>query len=225
MSRPILLGHRGARSHAPENTFAAFDLALAHGCDGFEFDVRCTSDGRGVICHDPRLRRMAVAQTAFEKFRARNASVPCLPEVLERYAGRAFLDIELKVAGAEDELLDALRRWPPQRGYFVSSFLPEVLRDLRRRDADLPLGFIARRADLLKLWRNIDAEYIVPHWKLASERLLGELRDAGKKIFIWTVNDRRALPRFAELEVDGIISDKTELLGHVLPQMERRGTT
>ena len=51
--RPLLLGHRGARRVAPENTFFAFDKALRAGCDGFEFDVRLSSDGRGVVCHDP----------------------------------------------------------------------------------------------------------------------------------------------------------------------------
>ena len=216
MSRPLLLGHRGARRHAPENTFAAFDLALAHGCDGFEFDVRCTADGRGVICHDPRVGRTIVARAPFDKLRAREESMPCLSEVIERYAERAFLDIELKIAGAEDELLESLRRWPPRRGYFVSSFQPEILRDLRRRDPRLPLGFIARKAGLLRLWPDLDVEYVVPHCRLVSAGLVRELRDAGKKVFIWTVNDRRAMPRFA---VDGIISDNTELLGNVLQKM------
>lgn len=219
MKRPLLLGHRGARRSAPENTLAAFDLALAHGCDGFEFDVRCTSDGRGVICHDPKLGRMTVARTLLDKLRAREAGVPCLPEVLERYADRAFFDIELKVAGAEDELLAALRRWPPQRGYFVSSFLPEILRELRRRDPHVPLGLIARKADLLRLWPSLDVDYLVPHCRLVSAGLVRQLRDAGKKVFVWTVNDRRAMPRFADLDVDGIITDNTELLSNVLQQM------
>ena len=39
----------------PENTFASFDLALEHGCDGFEFDVRLTGCGRAVVCHDPKV--------------------------------------------------------------------------------------------------------------------------------------------------------------------------
>ena len=216
MGRPLLLGHRGARRFAPENTFAAFDLALAHGCDGFEFDVRCTADGRAVICHDPGVGRMTVARTAFERLRAQEVSVPCLSEVLERYAERAFLDIELKVAGAEGELLDALRSWPPQRGYFISSFLPEVLRDLRARDTRLPLGLIADKVKQLKLWRELDVEYVVPHRRLMSAELVHELRQAGKKIFVWTVNDARTMKNLAAVGVDGLVSDDTELLGHTL---------
>jgi glycerophosphoryl diester phosphodiesterase len=64
--RPLLLGHRGLRvpQAPPENTFAAFDLALQHGCDGFEFDVRLTGDGRAVICHDPWAQGIVIAEAS-----------------------------------------------------------------------------------------------------------------------------------------------------------------
>src|SRR5271169_2602058 len=55
---PLLnIGHRGASGEAPENTLAAFDLALRQGADGIEFDVRLSSDGVPVVIHDPRLER------------------------------------------------------------------------------------------------------------------------------------------------------------------------
>src|SRR5689334_16063198 len=125
-SRPLLLGHRGCRGRkyrVRENTIAAFDLALNHGCDGFEFDVRLTSDGRGVICHDQRFAGASIAK----RKSAELERLPLLEDVLERYAGRAFLDIELKVTGLDSCLLSALSRHPPQQGYVVSSFLSELL--------------------------------------------------------------------------------------------------
>src|SRR5947209_1262776 len=83
MSRPLLLGHRGARATRaiPENTFASFDLALAHGCDGFEFDVRRTADGRALICHDPTFREIEIAQAGPGDL----ADLPDLDHVLARY--------------------------------------------------------------------------------------------------------------------------------------------
>jgi glycerophosphoryl diester phosphodiesterase len=68
--RPLLLGHRGARRGAPENTFFAFDKALREGCDGFEFDVRLSSDGRAVISHDPTLHGLEIAQSNFSELLA-----------------------------------------------------------------------------------------------------------------------------------------------------------
>src|ERR1700739_4469724 len=94
----LLLGHRGARKYAPENTLAAFDLALAHGADGFEFDVRRTRDGATVLGHDPRFNRLMVRKRTLEQLRAANSlerRPPCLGEILERYSRTAFLNIEV----------------------------------------------------------------------------------------------------------------------------------
>ena len=62
---PLLLGHRGAcaSKSVPENTPASFDLALTHGCDGFEFDVRLTADKQAVVCHDPQHGPHAIARS------------------------------------------------------------------------------------------------------------------------------------------------------------------
>ncbi len=127
--RPLLLGHRGARAEksVPENTPDSFDLALAQGCDGFEFDVRLSSDSQPVICHDANIRGLEVAQTS-----AQQLGLPLLHEILQRYQTNAMLDIELKVAGLERITLELLRSHPPARGYVVSSFLPEVLQAIQR---------------------------------------------------------------------------------------------
>src|SRR5579885_71284 len=103
-SRPLLLGHRGVRGRpygVRENTIPAFDLALQHGCDGFEFDVRLSADGCGVICHDARFGNSSIAKSKAAKL----PDLPLLEQVIERYADRAFLDIELKVAGLDACLL------------------------------------------------------------------------------------------------------------------------
>jgi glycerophosphoryl diester phosphodiesterase len=237
--RPLLLGHRGARvsdRRIPENTIAAFDLTLQRGCDGFEFDVRCTKDGRLLICHDPEFMGRNVAATSYEElqeqwerggvpkllYRARAdipeelVEIPCLEDVLERYRDNAFLDIELKIAGMQKAVVAALRELPPKRGYVVSSFLPEALFEVRAQDAGIPLGFICDQKKELARWTTLPVEYVMPHHKLLSARLLEELHAAGKKILVWTVNDRRDMLRFAEWGIDGIISDDPQLLASAL---------
>src|SRR4051812_42345932 len=57
-ARPFVLGHRGARHAAPENTLAAFELARKEGADGVELDVRLDGSGRVIVLHDPRLTRV-----------------------------------------------------------------------------------------------------------------------------------------------------------------------
>jgi glycerophosphoryl diester phosphodiesterase len=223
--RLLLLGHRGARlPQIPENTFAAFDLALQAGCDGFEFDVRCTRDRQLVVLHDPKLRGLGVGASACAELRQRwqekvvprlppppssahqEPAPPCLPDVLQRYRGRAFLDIELKVAGVEEGVLRALREHPPA-AFVVSSFLPQVLRDLGERDDRIPLGLICENTRQLALWPHLPVSFVIPHFKLASRELVEELHAAGKKVMVWTVNREPEMRRMAELGVDGIVSD------------------
>lgn len=209
----LLLGHRGARRYAPENTLAAFDLALAHGCDGFEFDVRLTADRRCVICHDPRLAGRTIENSRYDQLAP---GTPCLPDVLERFAARAFLDIELKVSGLEADTAAMLRDHPPQRGFFVSSFLPQVVEHLHAADGSLPLGLICDSHRQLAAWSCLPIQALFVERRLITPGIIEALHGAGKKIFVWTVNREREFRQFAELAVDGIISDDTKFLAETL---------
>lgn len=202
--RPLLLGHRGARGEksVPENTFASFDLALAQGCDGFEFDVRLSRDQQAVICHDPRTRGIEIATCA-----ARRLQLLSLREVLKRYQRKAFLDIELKVPGLESFCCESLASYPPQRGYVVSSFLPDALEKLHSLDSQIPLGLICETESQLKNWCRLPVDCLILHHKLVRAKRVAGLKTADKKIFVWTVNHPAAMTRFVRLGLDGIISD------------------
>lgn len=214
-SKLLLLGHRGARLYAPENTIAAFNLSLKHGVDGFEFDVRCTSNKQSIICHDRKLNRMAVRSRTWEQIQAScslDNKPPCLEDVLELYSRTAFLNIEVKVRGMEQVVLQAIKRFPPQRGYFISSFLPSVVRKLHALDKTLILGAVSKTYWHLRRWKNLPVRYVVPHHNLLTPKLVETLHTAGKTVVTWTVNDPEEMQRVAKLGVDGIISDDTKLL-------------
>jgi glycerophosphoryl diester phosphodiesterase len=212
-ARPLLLGHRGARRYAPENTMAAFELALEHGCDGFEFDVRLTADRRCVICHDPHLAGRNIEKSRYDQLAA---GTPCLPEILERFAARAFLDIELKVSGLEDEVAAMLRDCPPRRGYFVSSFLPGVLKRLNAADGSIPLGLICDKPRQFAAWPDLPIQALFLGRSLVTPETVETLRAAGKQVFVWTVNREREMRDIAGLVLDGIISDDTKVLAQTL---------
>jgi glycerophosphoryl diester phosphodiesterase len=215
----LLLGHRGAGRGSAENTIAAFDLALLHGADGFEFDVRRTSDGKTILCHDPKLHRLVVRRSNFKQLHAavslRREMPSTLEQVLSRYGRSAFLNIEVKVRGMEELVARAVKRARLQR-YFISSFLPSVIRRLHALDDSLVLGALAQTRWQLRRWKTLPATYVVPHYRLLSRRLVARLHDAGKLVVTWTVNDRKQMLRAAGLGVDGIISDDTKLLVETL---------
>jgi glycerophosphoryl diester phosphodiesterase len=206
--RPLLLGHRGARAskQVAENTLASFDLCLAHGCDGFEFDVRRSSDGVGVICHDAIISGLRIESTP-----AKQLALPTLDQVLQQFSARAFLDIELKVCGLEKLLIAALRQHPPARDYVVSSFLPEVLLELHTFEPDIPLGFLYDRQQQFPP-PAVPLAWMIPHFKLVDQKLIEEVHGSGQKIMTWTVNRAAHVSHLADWGVDAIISDETELL-------------
>jgi glycerophosphoryl diester phosphodiesterase len=210
----LLLGHRGARLDAPENTIAAFDLALEHGADGFEFDVRCTRDRKSILCHDPKLDRLMLRRHTLEQLKNNGKSdhrLACLEDALERFSRSAFLNIEVKVRGMEPMVARAVQEARPRR-YFISSFLPGVVRRLHVLDPTLVLGALAQTRWQLRRWRLLPVTYVVPHYRLLSRSLVERLHAAGKTVITWTVNDRKQMLRAADMGVDGIISDDTKLL-------------
>ena len=207
---PLLLGHRGARASTgiPENTFASFDLALEHGCDGFEFDVRLAACGTAVVCHDPKAGKLAIARTRAQQL----PRLPRLTDVIQRYGERAFLNIELKVKDLESKVLTALGEFPPRNGYVVSSFIPDVVMDLEARSSSASIGIICETPAQLAFWRQLPVDYVIPHQSLVDEVLVQDVQHAGLRIFVWTVNEPEVMRRLAVWGVDGIISDETKLL-------------
>jgi glycerophosphoryl diester phosphodiesterase len=231
-SRPLLLGHRGVRAvrrfgvprlHPKlpaENTFAAFEYALACGGDGFEFDVRFTRDRRAVLCHGPQLDGKEIAISDYSYLRRTTNELACLEDVLGRCGNRAYLDIELKVSGDEEAIVAVLQASPPKRGYVVSSFLPDVLLRIHEADADMPLGYICDHRRDAERWIELPIAAFIPHHKLVSSRLIEEVHGRGLKLLTWTVNQKRELVRLASWGVDGLISDDPRLLSRTFFRQE-----
>lgn len=218
-TRPLLLGHRGTRGDKsiPENTPASFDLALASGCDGFEFDLRLTGDGEAVVCHDAITRGLEIAKTPAQKL-----GLPFLRDILLRYQRSAFLDIEPKVPGLEKIAVSLLQNTVPARGFVVSSFLPDVIEALHAADPTIPLGLISETQAQLIRWRQLPVRYVIPHHSLVQQELIAEWKAAGKKTVIWTVNASADMKRFSKWGADGMISDYPKRLA--LSQNRRVGS-
>jgi glycerophosphoryl diester phosphodiesterase len=222
--RPLLLGHRGARpvrrfgarnpqSQVPvENTLAAFEYALAHGCDGFEFDVRFTRDKRAVLCHDPQVDGKKISATNYSDLGRHGNELACLEDVLARFGDTAFLDIELKDSGNEERVIAAVRQKLPSRGYVVSSFFPQVLLRLNRLDSSVTLGYICDRPQYVEIWTELPIAVLIPQYNLVSQVMIDDAHRLGVRLFTWTVNQHRDLLRLAKSGVDGLISDDPALL-------------
>ncbi len=113
-------------------------------------------------------------------------------------------------------MLAALRNYRPQRDHVVSSFIPDVVLELKTRSAAIPLGIICEKRAQLARWPGLPVEYVIAHESLVDEHLIADVRKAGRRLFTWTVNDRNGMLRAVKWGVEGIISDETELLVNTL---------
>ena len=224
MRMPLLLGHRGCRlPKFQENTLPAFRHAIDSGCDGFEFDVRATSDHRAVCVHDPSIGNRVIAEWTYDDFRKESLNsgkgeVSTLQQVIEAFGNSAFLNIELKVEGLEEQTLEAVKSLPHDR-FVISSFQSEVICRIRELDPEVPVGFIFNTVDGLRSWPILPGPYVIPNCDLVTPAVVESVHAADRKIMVWTVNRPAEMKRLAEWGVDGLISDNPALLSKTL----RRG--
>ena len=164
-----VIAHRGGRQRGVrENSLAAFEGAIAVGADFIEFDLRRTADGALVINHDPWLDGRAIARVTLERLRALPPGPALLGEVVDQIAGRIGLDVELKEAGYEEEVLAQLG--PVVDGaqpLFLSSFLEPAVAAVRRLAPDVAAGLLLRAGrGLQRKLAAPDATLVLPWWRL-----------------------------------------------------------
>lgn len=223
----LLLGHRGYRLKKrmnQENTLAAFDFALAAGCDGFELDLHATADGRAVVHHDPLLAgfHVPLADASLRALRRLHPSLATLDQVLRRYRQRAWMDLEIKTSTAAPAVLAALQRRPPMHGFVLSSFDPDVLALLARSDSSLPLCLNLRRPVRLRRLNGCGATWIAPHQAACTAWYVRRLRQEGWRVLVWTVNRPAKMRLLARAGADALVSDDPRLLVQTLARMQTR---
>src|SRR4029453_6836540 len=105
----ITFAHRGARAHAPENTLAAFELALEMGASGLESDVWLTRDGVPVLVHDGELgKRMRKRRTADMPRDELPSSIPTIDDLIEACGTDYHLSLDLKAAQSGQPVIDVV---------------------------------------------------------------------------------------------------------------------
>ncbi len=241
-TRPLNLGHRGARALAPENTLAGMRAGMAAGADGVEFDVQRTADGHLVVFHDDDLKRIChvsgrIVTSTLAQLRELDAGrhagpqfagelIPTLDEVLETLPANAFVNIEAKrfrfrSDGLEAGIAEAFQRHSLAGRGIVSSFNPVLLWRLGRIDRTIPLGLLYapdEPAGLNRGWPRhlLRLAALHPYQGQVTLKLVQQARRRGQQINTWTVNEPAEMRRLIDLGVHGIITDRPDLLSALL---------
>lgn len=233
---PPVIGHRGARGHAPENTLAGLARARELGALWVEFDVKLTADGVPILMHDDTLKRTTdgrgdVAARSLAEIRALDAGrwfsasfagegVPTLDEAMAFLASRGMgANVEIKPCPGRAEETGAVvaralaARWmgmalPP----FVSSFSAAALAAANRAAPDIPRGLVADRvpADWGAQLAELGCATFHLHERRITEDRVRAVRDAGYRMLAYTVNDAARARKLLDWGVESIITDYPE---------------
>jgi glycerophosphoryl diester phosphodiesterase len=230
----LLIAHRGASGHAPENTLAAFRKAVALGASFIETDLQLTRDSRLVAMHDATVNRTtngqgAVHDLTLADLRKLDAGswfgsefagerIPVLEEILE-FAKKndAVFYLELKAGGSwggEHALVGALRESGEIARTVVISFDAGILAAARQIEPTLMTGLLyeGQIADPLDKAVEIGARQLAVRGDLVTPWLLGEARRRDLQVVCWTVNQPAHMRLLIAAGVDGIMSDYPDRL-------------
>ena len=235
---PITLAHRGGAGLAPENTMAAFSLATALGVRYLETDVRLTADGHLVCFHDERLDRVTGARgplrrhtlSALRALRVGGLEpIPTLVEALERFPDARFT-VDLKDHDAIAPLVKVLRHKDFRERVCIAGAwdgwlaavrlqVPGVRTALGWRSLTGLVG--SARAGMPPARRFATAEFAHVPLRLGRvpvfvERLVEGAHRIGVRVVVWTVDEPAQMTRLLDAGVDGIITDRPDLLREVL---------
>jgi glycerophosphoryl diester phosphodiesterase len=225
---PLILGHRGARRRATENTLRAFELAIEEGADGVELDVRLDGSGYVVVFHDPTLARLRdgdprrvdrVEHRTLSRLKLEGGErIPLLEDVLDwALAGGYLVNIEVKRdlrrrIQLVERVAHTLARFPrAEELILLSSFDPSFVRALTALLPRLTTCWLVHAKQRVLQhapgWKLLGADGVNPELAIATSARVTRWKKAGALVNVWTVNDADSARRLAHAGVDSLISD------------------
>lgn len=244
----LKIGHRGAKAYAPENTISSFKKALELGCDMVELDVRITKDKYPVVIHDNNLRRLTknpvrvnhLTLQQLKKFKIKKTeTIPTLGQVLDVINNKIGINIELKVKGGAQIIVQTLRDYKVDfENVMISSNHPSELKEVERLEPEITTALIFRATNAFNIWfildflailflpvtkyyiswvvKNAHADYLSINHHFLSEKRVNCFKKRGIKICAWTVNNKKKIEYLKNLGIDGIITNYPDRITQLL---------
>jgi len=244
LPQPVIFGHRGASAWAPENTLAAFRLAVEHGAPAIELDVKLTADRQVVVLHDQSvdrttdghgdLRQFTLAQLreldagSFFSAQFQGEKIPALAEVFEAVGKQVYINVELtNYASTGDHLTDLVAELVRQSGMqgrvMFSSFHPANLLSIKRLVPEAPVGLLTLEGRAGWLGRGLYGRWITPtiihpYFQDVNEHFMRRQNRLHRRVHVWTVDDPKELLRLVSMGVVGIFTNDPRLALRTLNQ-------
>lgn len=220
----MVIAHRGASSYAPENTLAAFDLALQMGVRHIELDVALTSDSHTVVIHDDNVDRTTngrglVTSHTLAALRELDAGswfgaqfeserIPAFDEVLARYNGRVHIHTEIKgkSPSLSQRTADLIRKHGMEGQVTITSFQSMRLQEMRAYAPELPMGWLVREVNdsIIAQAHAIGVTQLCPRADTVTPELIDRLHAEGFVARAWGVATEELMQHLVQAGVDGM---------------------
>ena len=218
----LKIGHRGARAYEPENTLLSFKKALELNVNAIEFDIRKTKDNEIIVIHDDKVDRTTngkglVNELTLKEIKElsteKGEKIPTLEEALDFLNNKVKILIELKELGFENKVLDIIYKKGLEKNVIIISFLEEALRKIRELNNEIEIGLLyVKHKNPIKTALELKANYILPFYRFAHSNIIKKAHENGLKVIVWTINNKEEVLEYIKKGVDGIASDKPDIL-------------
>ncbi|RUR75778.1 glycerophosphodiester phosphodiesterase [Chlorogloeopsis fritschii PCC 9212] len=225
-----VIGHRGAASLAPENTWEGFDIALSVGADAIETDVRATSDGELILIHDKHLDRTTNGEGLVQltpwsvvgeldagswfSEEYRGAKIPLLRDTLARYGNSTHLVLEIKQPGIELRVLEMVQEFGLIGAVTFTSFDFPVVQNIKTQLSAAKVGFLTPDISDENIMQAVEAgmNQICLPANAVSQELVSRCKQLGLEVRAWKVKDAEVMISALKAGVDGMTVDFPHLL-------------
>ena len=237
---PMIMAHRGFSSKAPENTIPAFQMCIDGGFTAAELDVQLTADGTVIVMHDDNLKRTTgldknVWEVTYDEIKDLDngsffskefagTKIPTLDEVI-KLAGsgkeKLFLNIEIKRNGHDDGIIEKVIEIIEKNDYLnncdVTSQDYSTLEDVRKINPAVLTAYTS--AVGIGSIESLEAADIISIQEtFATYENIERLHNAGKRVFVWTVNEEETMKDLVGLNVDAILTNDPVLCKSVIDE-------
>lgn len=235
----LAIAHRGGSfteaNHGIENTLAAFEHADALGYRHLETDVLCTRDGVAYACHDEHLERLTGVDARLDQLTAAELDelrlagkqpFVRLEALLQRFP-ETWFSIDVKADAAVEETCRVIEKLGAQHRVCLGSFEHGRLQRVRARLPGVETAASRREVfQLVLLPRRVLRRGVAYQWlgvpvsryglRVVNRRFMRRAHEVGAKVLVWTVDEPDEINELLDLGVDGIFTDRTDVLRDVL---------
>lgn len=216
----LKVGHRGARAYEIENTLKSFRKALELGANAVELDVRQSKDRKLILSHDENLKRVFGSDVPVSHATLKELNQLTDSKILTLEKALHFLDskvdkilVELKETGYEKKVLDLIVKAKLLDRIIVVSFHEDALAAMRSLHNKIETGLIyVRSRKPMDAAKEVGAAYLLPMYRFVHTKDVEKAHENNLKVIVWTINTQKDAREYSAKRVDGIASDRPDIL-------------